>query len=89
MIGVVPQAAFEERAVQLGPGDQLLIYTDGVTECRNERDEQFGQHRLEAFLAAHGAGADLLLRLEQELTQFRGAEPFHDDVTCIGLSVQG
>jgi phosphoserine phosphatase RsbU/P len=86
MIGLLPEAEFEERTVQLEPDDMVLIYTDGVTECTNEQQEQFGQRRLEAFLATHGA-AKTVEQLEAELTRFRGAEPFHDDVTCISLSV--
>jgi serine phosphatase RsbU (regulator of sigma subunit) len=91
MIGLVPQAEFEERSVQLAPGDLVLIYTDGVTECRNEQQEQFGQDRLEAFLAAQGGAADAgaVPQLDAELARFRGTQPFQDDVTCIGLSVKG
>jgi sigma-B regulation protein RsbU (phosphoserine phosphatase) len=89
-IGLLPEAGFEERSVQLDPGDLVLIYTDGVTECCNERQEQFGRHRLEAFLAAHGGEdeAGAVTRLEAELTRFRGAEPVQDDITCIGLAVR-
>jgi serine phosphatase RsbU (regulator of sigma subunit) len=89
MIGLWPEAEFEERCVPLSPGDRVLIYTDGVTECRNGQGESFGQRRLEAFLAAHGGAADTVLRLDQELARFRGSQPFRDDVTCIGLGVQG
>jgi two-component system, response regulator PdtaR len=90
MIGIGPEAVFEERWVALDPGDLVLIYTDGVTECRNEQQEQFGQRRLESFLAAHGdSGAGVVVpRLDRELARFRGLEPFHDDVTCIALSVE-
>src|SRR5262249_38979132 len=90
MIGLVPQAEFEERSVQLDPGDLVLIYTDGVTECRNEQQEQFGQDRLVAFLAAQGGAADAgaVPLLDAELARFRGTQPFQDDVTCIGLSVK-
>jgi sigma-B regulation protein RsbU (phosphoserine phosphatase) len=89
-IGLLPEAEFEERSVQLDAGDLVLIYTDGVTECCNERQEQFGQHRREAFLAAHGgeAEAGAVPRLDTELARFRGAEPVQDDITCIGLAVR-
>src|SRR5262249_25493674 len=90
LIGLTPDAAFEERSVQLARGDVILIFTDGVTECRNERHEQFGQRRLEAFLASHAGAADeAVARLDAELASFRGTQPFHDDVTCIALSVLG
>jgi sigma-B regulation protein RsbU (phosphoserine phosphatase) len=88
-VGLFPGADFEERSVQLAPGDLVLLYTDGVTECRNEQQEQFGQRRLEEFLTATGAGADVVGLLDAELARFRGGRPFQDDVTCIGLTVQG
>ncbi|HEY7311476.1 MAG TPA: PP2C family protein-serine/threonine phosphatase [Gemmataceae bacterium] len=89
-IGILPDVQYDEHAVQLAPGDVILIYTDGVTECRNDQGEQFGEQRLQALLAEHGhaTGAEVVAALDAELTRFRGAEPFHDDVTCIGLSVQ-
>jgi sigma-B regulation protein RsbU (phosphoserine phosphatase) len=89
VIGLWPDAGFEERAVQLAPGDLVLVYTDGVTECRDSEGEPFGRRRLEAFLAAHGGCPDAVPRLDAELERFRGGEPFHDDVTCIGLGVRG
>jgi serine phosphatase RsbU (regulator of sigma subunit)/CBS domain-containing protein len=91
LIGLVPDAVFEERSVELSSGDTVLIYTDGVTDCRSEQKEQFGQRRLEQFLAANAgtAGIGVVDLLDAELTRFRGAEPFHDDVTCIGLHAQG
>lgn len=89
LIGFLPVATFEERSVQLCPGDTVLFYTDGVTEMRNEQLVMFGQSRLETFLAANAEDleAGVVGRLETELTRFRGKQPVHDDVTCIGLSV--
>jgi phosphoserine phosphatase RsbU/P len=45
--------------VQLGAGDVVVIYTDGITEAVNEAEEEFGLERLRRALAANGrAGAD-------------------------------
>lgn len=89
-IGILPEARFEERSVQLAAADLVLIYTDGVTECQNNQREQFGQQRLRDFLAAHAAaGAGVVRQLDAELCRFRRDHPRLDDVTCIGLSVQG
>jgi serine phosphatase RsbU (regulator of sigma subunit) len=88
-IGILPDVPYQGHSVQLAPGDVVLLYTDGVTECRNEQGEQFGRHRLQALLSEQGdAAAEVVTALDAELTHFRGVEPFHDDVTCIGLSVQ-
>jgi serine phosphatase RsbU (regulator of sigma subunit) len=37
---------------QLGPGERLVLYTDGLVEARNSMEEPFGRHRLQAELAA-------------------------------------
>jgi serine phosphatase RsbU (regulator of sigma subunit)/CBS domain-containing protein len=89
VVGMLPEARFEERTAQLAPGDLVLVYTDGVTECRNPQDEQFGPQRLKAFLAAQGGQAEAAVaRLDAELVKFRAGQPFRDDVTCIGLAVR-
>jgi sigma-B regulation protein RsbU (phosphoserine phosphatase) len=85
LIGLLSVAAFEQRSVELSAGDTVLIYTDGVSECRNDQGEQFGQQRLEHLLEAN-VGRDVIALLETELARFRNGEPFHDDVTCISLS---
>ena len=44
---------FTERTLMLLPGDELVLYTDGVNEAFNVDGEQYGNERLEAFLAQH------------------------------------
>ena len=53
-LGLVPGVEIHEVHLDLAPGDVLLAYTDGVTEARRG-DEQFGEERLAAVLAAVGA----------------------------------
>ncbi len=48
--GIFPDAEYECGATSLKAGDVLLIYSDGVTEGRDEHDEEFGEERLEKFL---------------------------------------
>ena len=45
-IGLLPDVEYEERIVELEPGDRLYLYTDGVTEAVNGQDEEFGRARL-------------------------------------------
>jgi sigma-B regulation protein RsbU (phosphoserine phosphatase) len=45
LLGILPEPAFHEVAVRLEPGDQMVLYTDGVTEGRRGR-EFFGLERL-------------------------------------------
>jgi serine phosphatase RsbU (regulator of sigma subunit) len=53
-LGLVPMVEIHEVHIDLAPGDVLLAYTDGVTEVRRGEDE-FGEDRLSAVLAAVGA----------------------------------
>src|SRR5262249_24867741 len=45
-IGVLEEATYQERVVPLQPGDRLYLYSDGILEAFNARDEQFGRDRL-------------------------------------------
>ena len=62
MVGALRGAAFSSESVTLHPGDTLIAYSDGVTECRNARDEEFDTKRLPAAaMTANGAGASQVL----------------------------
>jgi sigma-B regulation protein RsbU (phosphoserine phosphatase) len=71
----------------LTPGDTLVCYTDGITE-RRCGDEQFGQDRLVAALAAAPAGTaeQLILELQRTVRDF-SAEPHQDDIAIMAVQV--
>jgi sigma-B regulation protein RsbU (phosphoserine phosphatase) len=76
-----------EVDIALEPGDQLLLYTDGVTEAMDPQKRQFGLNRLQAFLAEHGhrSPAELIDSLKGDLARHvQSADP-HDDITLIAL----
>jgi sigma-B regulation protein RsbU (phosphoserine phosphatase) len=50
LVGVLPQARFEERELRLQPGEVLLLYTDGAIELRR-RDLAFGERALGEVLS--------------------------------------
>jgi serine phosphatase RsbU (regulator of sigma subunit) len=50
LLGVIPDATYVRGSVELGPGDVLLAYSDGVIESLNKADEEFGIARLETQL---------------------------------------
>jgi sigma-B regulation protein RsbU (phosphoserine phosphatase) len=80
---------YEEVRVELGPGDMLFFYTDGLVETENETGDMFGADRLERLLAAEHTHSvhTVLQRVEAAITSFRGkAEPF-DDATLMALRI--
>jgi sigma-B regulation protein RsbU (phosphoserine phosphatase) len=80
---------FPEHAVQLLPGDRLVLYTDGVTEAFNAADEAYGVERLVAEISAHGAGPAgvLVEQVCRSVKTFAGGVPQSDDITLIVLSM--
>ena len=88
--GILPEAKYETGAVTLAPGDWLIIFTDGLVEAVNSRDEEYGEPRVLLGLEAGKLlePKDLLKRLMAELDQFVGNTPQHDDVTCMLLKAE-
>lgn len=71
------------RETRLNPGDTLLMYTDGVTECSDANGVEFGVERLVEILGhGHQCASDLLDEIFRELQAFSGAEQ-QDDITLV------
>lgn len=85
--GILPEVHYQSGSVTLAPGDWLIIFTDGLVEAQNARQEEYGEVRLMTALEAGKSfsPADLLKRLMTELDVFVGNTPQHDDVTCMLL----
>jgi sigma-B regulation protein RsbU (phosphoserine phosphatase) len=84
-LGIELKEDYKIRATRLELGNLLVIYTDGVTEARNEEGEEFGEARLVSLLQRTGEerSALALSNLMQDLDEFVGAAPQHDDITCL------
>jgi serine phosphatase RsbU (regulator of sigma subunit) len=80
----------EEDRIELGKGDVLVFYTDGITEAMNSDSDLFGDARLARLLAEHGHldAADLRERILREIESFVGAADQHDDMTMILIKVE-
>ncbi|MFQ3581181.1 MAG: SpoIIE family protein phosphatase [Chloracidobacterium sp.] len=84
-LGMFDWGTYEVQETQLEPGDLLFLYTDGVTESTNERDEEFGEDRARALLAAaaHLPVDQISARLSAAIQDFVGNAPQHDDLTYV------
>jgi len=74
-----------EREVPVEPGDRLILYTDGIVECRNEEGDLFGEERFFNFITLRGNDPprSFLDALLDEIRNFSGATIFSDDITCL------
>lgn len=84
-------ARYREYELRLAPGDELYVYTDGVAEATNSREELFGTDRmLEALNRCPDIGPGALLpRVKEEIDLFVGDAPQFDDITMLGLRYLG
>ena len=84
LLGLFPDAGIGEVDLQLGPGDAIVLYTDGVTEARSPAGVEFGQTRLEALLEqCAGRTADgIARRLELAVIDYQANRTF-DDVAVL------
>jgi sigma-B regulation protein RsbU (phosphoserine phosphatase) len=89
-LGIQPEARYESASVTLAPGDWLIIFTDGLVEAENARQEEYGETRLLAAIGAAAAATpgEMLKRLIAEVDLFVGQTPQHDDVTCLLIKAE-
>ncbi len=85
MLGALEEATYNVGTVRMGPGDMLLAYSDGLTECRNPRDEEFETGRLSAAAKAiSGANANqVLFSTLAAVLDFADSCPPNDDLTLL------
>lgn len=89
-IGTEPGAQYSVERVALREGDVVVVYTDGLTEAANSRDEQYGADRLLAVLErCRGvAPRELIAKCLADLSSFLDGEERADDLTVLALGRQ-
>jgi serine phosphatase RsbU (regulator of sigma subunit) len=88
-LGVMTDMLYEEKEVVLNPGDILLLYTDGVTEAVNRKDEMFGHERISRLVEEnhHLSAQELIKLIEREVFTFSEGQPQFDDITLLLVKV--
>ena len=85
-VGVITDCRFQLLETRLGPGDILYAFTDGVPDCRNPLDEEFGRDRLMAILQRNYQSArGLVEATETELHQYIAGATQFDDITLLAV----
>jgi sigma-B regulation protein RsbU (phosphoserine phosphatase) len=88
-LGFEPGIKFERTELTLHQGDALILYTDGVTEAFNTREECYGNERLLTDVGALGRGSagSVTKGLLQNVRAFAGKAPQSDDIAILALKV--
>ena len=84
-LGVMSGLSYRQDVATLQPGDIAILYTDGVTEAMNSRDEEFGLDRLQAVFAERQPdnAQEVSLAVFEAVHAFAGTTPQSDDITCL------
>jgi len=89
VLGLFPDAIFEEDTVMMAEDDALVAYTDGVLEARNPAGLEFGEHNILSAVRSHTRSADSMLNGALRLLRmWSDGIPFDDDATLLVARVK-
>ncbi|MFN7993377.1 MAG: SpoIIE family protein phosphatase [Bryobacteraceae bacterium] len=85
VLGILSVANYAEYRARLEPGDMLAIYSDGVTEATNAKEEEFGDERFAQVLKENRdrSASEIVAVVNQALTAFAAGSPAADDITLV------
>ncbi len=88
-LGILHETEFATEIVQLERGDNLLLYSDGVTETMNAASDEFGEDKLsQTFSANLDKPAEALIQeILKEVNEFQHSSALPDDRTVMVLKV--
>ncbi len=86
-LGIFPESSYQSHSTQLGSGDVLLLYSDGITECFDRTGELFGEDRLKKVFSSVGLNSakDIQGSILTAVDDFRQGQPYADDRTLLIL----
>ncbi|MBB6735613.1 PP2C family protein-serine/threonine phosphatase [Cohnella zeiphila] len=86
-LAAMPDVPYHDSTFALQPGDRLLLYTDGITEAENARQEQYGGERLQQFLAMTSgmSSAEVIDALLMNVFMFADGASQSDDIAVLSL----
>jgi phosphoserine phosphatase RsbU/P len=84
-LGVESETSYDQRSLELNPGDFLVLYTDGITDAQDSQGQYFGMERLESVVLAHceETAQQIGEALENAIQSFIGGAPGFDDITLL------
>jgi len=86
-LGLWDKSTLDERTVTLAPGSTFLLFTDGLTDCRDTHGEPFGLERIKQTLRGlSGVNAQKACdHLLETLLEYQDGSKQDDDVTLVAI----
>jgi serine phosphatase RsbU (regulator of sigma subunit) len=90
-IGIFAESPYQVGTTRLENGDWLVIFTDGIVEAEDGKQDEYGEQELIRLVdrESGSAPAEMLSKMLAELDRFVGNTPQHDDMTCLLLKRGG
>ena len=88
-LGVLPDLPYRDESINLSSGDKIFMFTDGVSECMNEENEEYSEERIVQFLQQKGNENVVELNddMKSSLIAFQGQAEQHDDITMLSFQI--
>lgn len=90
-IGLVTDATYETHRFKIAPGERLVLYSDGFTECRDAADEELEEGGLAQLLTKNASlrGGEFFEALTWDLDRFADGQAMPDDISSVVLDYRG
>lgn len=90
-IGLVTDATYETHRFKIAPGERLVLYSDGFTECRDAADEELEEGGLAQLLTKNAGlrGGEFFEALTWDLDRFADGQAMPDDISSVVLDYLG
>ena len=87
VLGMIEDVTFQEDSVELDSKDTVFLYTDGISEAFNEKEEEFTNQRMEEVLkdGDFKTPAETIDKMLVAVDDYTGEAPQSDDITCLCL----
>jgi Stage II sporulation protein E (SpoIIE) len=91
VLGLLPQARFEQGVERLEQGDVLVLYSDGIIEATNTHGEEYGEQRLIAAIESviRAEPSEIRDRVLDSVREFTGSDVLVDDQTLLAIRYTG
>jgi len=91
VVGLLKDVGYEERCLQLAPGDLFIGFTDGISEAMTVEDEEWGEDRMQAVAEAarERSVQEILDAIFRAADEFTAGAPQHDDMTMLVFRLAG
>ena len=91
IVGAMDDSEYTDYEFNLEKDDKLFLYTDGVVEATNSKNELFTEHRMLEVLSKHRtkSPSDILKSMKKSIDTFAGDAPQFDDITMLLVEYKG